>query len=99
MPGRPLKESTPVLLSVTPPDVPPPLSPAPAVTPVIVPPLAPAPALVMTVPSGKTSALPTPLIFTLPATSSFWDGVPEPIPKFPPLDITNDFAGTAAPFS
>src|SRR6266853_6067638 len=83
MPGRPLKESTPVLLSVTPPVVPPPLNPVPAVTPVIVPPLVPAPALVITVPSGKISALPPPLIFTFPVTSNCCVGVVVPNPTLP----------------
>src|SRR6266478_5041730 len=85
--------------SVTPPVVPPPVSPAPAVTPVIVPPPTPVAALLITLPSGNVSALPAPLIFTFPATSSFCVGTPVPIPKFPPLDITNDLLATAAPFS
>src|SRR5205807_3223067 len=98
-PVRPLKESTPALFNTTPPVVPPPVSPVPAVTPVIVPPPTPIAALLITLPSGNVSALPAPLIFTFPATSSFCVGVPVPIPKFPALDITNDLLCTAAPFS
>src|SRR4029077_1492055 len=77
------------MFSVTPPDVPPPVSPVPAVTPVIVPPLVPAPALVITVLSGNTSALPVPLIFTFPATSSFCVGVVVPNPTFPAFGSVN----------
>src|SRR6266478_2420690 len=100
-PAAILASETPPLamLNVTPPAVPPPVKPAPAATPVMVPPPTPAPALVITVPSGNTSALPPPLIFTFPSTSSFCVGTPVPIPKFPPLDITNDLLATAAPFS
>src|SRR6266478_5677406 len=100
-PAAILASETPPLamLNVTPPAVPPPVKPAPAATPVMVPPPTLVAALLITLPSENTSALPPPLIFTFPATSSFCVGTPVPIPKLPPLDITNDLLATAAPFS
>src|SRR6266478_919343 len=100
-PAAILASETPPLamLNVTPPAVPPPVKPAPAATPVMVPPPTLVAALLITLPSENTSALPPPLIFTFPATSSFCVGTPVPIPKVPPLDITNDLPATAAPFS
>src|SRR6266446_243300 len=78
------------------PDVAPPINPLPAAvfTALIVPP---PPAVAWTEPSGNMK--PPVVLWIIPVTLNFCVGVPVPIPKLPPLDITTDLLATAAPFS